>query len=215
MSSLRRENVALVQLLGLCPLLAVSTHLAYALGLAIASTLVLVISNVCVSLIARGIATEIRIVVFVIVIAAAVGIVERLVQAFAYPLYQALGIFLPLIVTNCAILGRAEAFASRNGVRDALLDALKTGAGFCVVLLAMGTIREILGRGTLFAEMDRLLGSWASGLEMVIADRGLLLIALPPGAFLVLAGLIALNNLIGSSTALSEPRPAAETREPS
>ena len=148
------NNPALVQLLGLCPLLAVTGSIVNALGLGIATLAVLVGSNTIVSLIRNHVSDAVRLPAFVIIIAAFVTCAELLMKAFTYDLYQILGIFIPLIVTNCAILGRAEAFASKNKVGIAALDGLMMGLGFLAVLVALGAIRELLGSGTLFADMQ-------------------------------------------------------------
>ena len=193
-----RNNTALVQLLGLCPLLAVSGTVVNALGLGIATTLVLAGSNVTVSLIRNIVRPELRIPSFVLVIASFVTAVELLMQAFLYDLYLVLGIFIPLIVTNCVIIARAESFASKNNVWRSLLDGLAMGIGFTLVLLALGAIREILGHGTLLAQAELLFGEGAEWLTITLIEdyRGFLLAILPPGAFLILGLLIALKNII-------------------
>ena len=193
-----RNNTALVQLLGLCPLLAVSGTVVNALGLGIATTLVLAGSNVTVSLIRNVVRPELRIPSFVLVIASFVTAVELLMQAFLYDLYLVLGIFIPLIVTNCVIIARAESFASKNNVWRSLLDGLAMGIGFTLVLLALGAIREILGHGTLLAQAELLFGEGTEWLTITLIEdyRGFLLAILPPGAFLILGLLIALKNII-------------------
>ncbi len=154
------NNPALVQLLGLCPLLAVSSTITNALGLGIATLLVLVGSNVTVSLIRNYVPKEIRIPVFVMIIASLVTCVQLLMNAYAYGLYLSLGIFIPLIVTNCIIIGRAEAYASKNDVAPAALDGLWMGLGMTSVLVVLGAMRELIGNGTLFDGADLLLGDW-------------------------------------------------------
>ncbi|HEC17813.1 MAG TPA: electron transport complex subunit E [Gammaproteobacteria bacterium] len=193
-----RNNTALVQLLGLCPLLAVSGTVVNALGLGIATTLVMAGSNVTVSLIRNLVRPELRIPSFVLVIASFVTAVELLMQAFLYDLYLVLGIFIPLIVTNCVIIARAESFASKNNVGRSLLDGLAMGLGFTAVLLLLGAIREILGHGTLFSQAELMFGDGAQWLTITLLDdyRGFLLAILPPGAFLGLGLLIALKNVI-------------------
>ena len=156
------NNPALVQLLGLCPMLAVTGTVVNALGLGMATTLVLVGSNLSVSLIRNFVPDTVRLPAFVMIIAALVTCVELLSQAFTYDLYLSLGIFIPLIVTNCIILGRAEAFARKNPILPSILDGLMMGLGFMSVLLILGAMREIIGRGTLFADMHLLLGPVAS-----------------------------------------------------
>ena len=192
------NNPALVQLLGLCPLLAVTGSVVNALGLGIATLAVLVGSNTIVSLIRNYVSDAVRLPAFVIIIAAFVTCAELLMKAFTYDLYQILGIFIPLIVTNCAILGRAEAFASKNKVGLAALDGLMMGLGFLVVLVALGAIRELLGSGTLFADMHLLFGAFASSwiLQPFGENYSFLIVVLPPGAFLVTGFLIAIKNAI-------------------
>ncbi len=153
-----KNNPGLVQLLGLCPLLAVTATITNALGLGLATMLVLIGSNILVSLVRDYVPKEIRIPVFVMIIAALVTTVQLLINAYAYGLYLSLGIFLPLIVTNCIIIGRAEAFASRNNAFSAAFDGLMMGLGFTLVLTVLGATREILGQGTLFDGADQLLG---------------------------------------------------------
>ena len=192
------NNAALVQLLGLCPLLAVSGTVVNALGLGIATTLVMAGSNVTVSLIRNLVRPELRIPCFVLVIASFVTAVELLMQAFLYDLYLVLGIFIPLIVTNCVIIARAESFASKNNVGRSLLDGLSMGIGFTLVLLLLGALREILGHGTLLAQAELMFGEGAQWLTITLFDdyRGFLLAILPPGAFLALGLLIAGKNVI-------------------
>jgi electron transport complex protein RnfE len=156
------NNPALVQLLGLCPLLAVTGTVVNALGLGLATMMVLIGSNVIVSLIRRHVGDAVRLPVFVIIIATFVTCAELLMKAYTYELYQILGIFIPLIVTNCAILGRAEAFASKQPIGMAALDGIMMGLGFLFVLLMLGGLRELLGQGTLFADMHLLFGPMAN-----------------------------------------------------
>ncbi|GLS84425.1 electron transport complex subunit E [Paraferrimonas haliotis] len=207
-----KNNPGIVQLLGLCPLLAVTSTLTNALGLGIATLLVLVGSNVCVSLIRRWVPKEIRIAVFVMIIAALVTCVQLLINAYAYGLYLSLGIFLPLIVTNCVIIGRAEAFASRQPVLKSAFDGLMMGLGFTIVLALLGAIREILGQGTLFAGADLLLGDWAAVLtiKLIDFDTQFLLALLPPGAFLTMGLIIAAKNAIDHHYAHKAPKTAPE-----
>ena len=192
-NGLWKNNPALVQLLGLCPLLAVTASVVNALGLAIATLFVLVTSNLCVSLIRNVVTDSIRLPAFVLIIAAAVTGTELLMQAYAYELYQILGIFLPLITTNCVILGRADAFAAKNPLMPAVADGVMMGLGFGLVLLVLGAIRELLGTGAVMADMDLLLGPMAKGWALVVASdyTGLLLAILPPGAFIITGLLIA------------------------
>ena len=197
-NGLWKNNPALVQLLGLCPLLAVTASVVNAMGLAAATLFVLVTSNLCVSLIRNVVTESIRLPAFVLIIAAAVTCTELLMQAYAYELYQILGIFLPLITTNCVILGRADAFAAKNPIAPALADGSMMGMGFGLVLVVLGAIRELLGTGAVFANMDLLLGPMAANWTIVVAEdyTGLLLAILPPGAFIITGLLIAAKNVI-------------------
>ncbi|WP_221197169.1 electron transport complex subunit E [Simiduia aestuariiviva] len=192
------NNPALVQLLGLCPLLAVSGSVVNALGLALATLLVLVGSNTCVSLIRNHVSDAVRLPVFVMIIAAFTTCTEMLMKAFTYELYQILGIFIPLIVTNCAILGRADAFASKHKLIPSVVDGLMMGTGFGAVLITIGAVRELLGHGTLLANMDLLFGEQAGNWTVVLLNdySGFLVAILPPGAFLVVGFLIAAKNLV-------------------
>jgi electron transport complex protein RnfE len=192
------NNQALVALLGLCPLLAVTTNVVNAIGLGIATTFVLIASNVTISIFRNTIPNEIRIPVFVLLIASFVTIVELLMQAFFYDLYLVLGIFVPLIVTNCAILGRAEAFASKNTWDKSLIDGLMMGLGFSVVLILLGAMREIIGSGTLLSQASLLMGDFGQTLEITLFTdyKGALLAILPPGAFFGLGIIVAIKNYI-------------------
>ena len=192
------NNQALVALLGLCPLLATTTSATNGLGMGLATTAVLVLSNLTISLIRNMVRPEVRLPVFVLVIASFVTAVELSMQAYFYELYKVLGLFIPLIVTNCAIIGRAEAFASKNRPDRALLDGLAMGIGFTLVLTALGGIRELIGQGTLFHQAHLMLGEAARGLSMSLGPDfpGALLAILPPGAFIGLGLLIAFKNLI-------------------
>jgi H+/Na+-translocating ferredoxin:NAD+ oxidoreductase subunit E len=210
-----KNNPGLVQLLGLCPLLAVTSTITNALGLGLATMLVLIGSNATVSLIREWVPKEIRIPIFVLIIAAFVTLVQLLMNAYAYGLYQALGIFLPLIVTNCAIIGRAEAYASKNPLKQASFDGLMMGLGFTAVLIVLGGVREILGQGTLFDGADLLLGNWASVLriELYQLDSQFLLAVLPPGAFITMGFLIAVKNIIDEKLAERQPKANDKTIE--
>ncbi|GAB1113188.1 MAG: electron transport complex subunit E [Shewanella algae] len=203
-----KNNPGLVQMLGLCPLLAVTSTFTNALGLGLATALVLIGSNTTVSLVRNFVPKEIRIPVFVMIIAALVTAVQLLVNAYAYGLYVSLGIFLPLIVTNCVIIGRAEAFASRNSPMSAAFDGLMMGIGFTLVLMVLGGGREMLGQGTLFDGAEQLLGPWAASLRIEVwqVDTPFLLAMLPPGAFLGMGLLIALKNVIDKKFAERQPR---------
>lgn len=190
------NNQALVALLGLCPLLAVSSTAINGLGLGIATLMTLVLTNLIVASIRRWILNEIRIPMFVMIIACVVTAIELLMSAHFHELYLILGIFVPLIVTNCAIIGRAEAYASKNAVFHSVLDGFMMGLGFMIVLVLLGIFREIIGYGTIFHGAELMLGEWAAGLTMTVFPeyRGLLFAILPPGAFMGLAVLIALKN---------------------
>ncbi|MDC0612327.1 electron transport complex subunit E [Vibrio sp.] len=203
-----KNNPALVQLLGLCPLLAVSSTVTNALGLGVATLLVLVCSNVTVSLVKDYVPKDVRIPIFVMIIASLVTCVQLLMNAYAYELYLSLGIFIPLIVTNCIIIGRAEAYASKNQPIPAALDGFWMGLGMTAVLVVLGMIREVLGQGTLFDNANLLLGNWAKSLriEVVHLDNGFLLAMLPPGAFIFVGLLIAIKNVIDSGVAQRKPK---------
>ncbi|WP_145567757.1 electron transport complex subunit E [Yersinia mollaretii] len=193
-----KNNSALVQLLGLCPLLAVSSTATNALGLGLATTLVLVCTNTAVSALRRWVPNEIRIPIYVMIIASVVSTVQMLINAYAFGLYQSLGIFIPLIVTNCIVIGRAEAYAAKNPVGLSALDGLAMGLGATCALFVLGSLREILGNGTLFDGADMLLGSWAKVLriEVMHLDSPFLLAMLPPGAFIGLGLLLAAKYVI-------------------
>lgn len=202
-NGLWQENPGLVQLLGLCPLLAVSNTLINGVALGIATIAVLCATNVLVSATRNWTHHDFRLPIFVIVIASFVTIVEFLFKAFIFDLHLALGIFIPLIVTNCVILGRAESFASRQPVLAALVDGLAHGAGFALVLILLGGLREIIGFGSLFANAEYLFGPAGAALKVSILSEpnGLLLVVLPPGAFIGLAVLIAMRNFLAARRA--------------
>lgn len=208
-----KNNVGLVQLLGLCPLLAVTGSVVNALGLGLATMLVLTCSNISVSLVRNNMSDTIRLPASVMIIAAFTTCIELLMKAFTFELYQVLGIFIPLIVTNCSILGRADAFASKNRVLPSAFDGLMMGLGFALVLMAVGSVREILGSGTLFADMHLLLGDVAKDWRITLVEdyRGFLVTILPPGAFVVTGFLIALKSVVDSAVA---KRQAAVNDEP-
>lgn len=189
------ENPGLVQLLGLCPVLAVTASFVNGLGLGIATLAVLVASNGLVSATRRWISADIRIPIYVLIIASLVTCIELLFKAWFPSLDRSLGIFIPLIVTNCAIVARAELFASRNPVGASMADGLVMGLGFALLLMAIGAFRELLGQGSLFARMDMLFGGEPMR-GLVITDGGWLLAILPPGAFFSLALAIAAKNAI-------------------
>jgi Na+-translocating ferredoxin:NAD+ oxidoreductase subunit E len=192
------NNAALVALLGLCPLLAVTNTAINGLGLGIATTVVLTLSNITVSLIRNIVRNEIRLPVFVLVIASFVTAVELSMNAWFFELYKILGIFIPLIVTNCAIIGRAEAFASKNNLVKSTVDGLAMGIGFTLVLVALGAMREFIGMGTLFTQAHLMFGDAARGLTFSMGEdfQGALLAILPPGAFIALGLMLAGKNWI-------------------
>ena len=192
------NNPAFVQLLGLCPLLAVSNTVINALGLGLATTLTLIASNSMVSMIRHWVRPEIRIPVFVIIIASTVTVIELSMNAWFHELYLILGIFIPLIVTNCSIIARAEAFASKNTVTASFLDGLFMGLGFTAVLVTLGAMRELIGLGTLFQQAHLMFGETAREFSITVFDnyRGYLLAILPPGAFIGLGLLLAGKNII-------------------
>lgn len=198
LNGLWKNNPAIVQLLGLCPLLAVTGTVVNAIGLGLATILVLVCSNTAVSLIRNIVSDAVRLPVFVMIIAAAVTCTELLMQAYAFELYQILGIFLPLITTNCVILGRADGFAAKNALLPSLYDGFIMGVGFTAVLFLLGAIREVIGTGALFANMDLLFGAGAASWRIVVFDnyQPFLLAILPPGAFIFTGLIIAAKNLI-------------------
>lgn len=203
-----KNNPGIVQLLGLCPLLAVTSTLTNAIGLGLATLFVLICSNATVSAIRHWVPKEIRIPIFVLIIASFVTCVQLLMNAYTFGLYQSLGIFLPLIVTNCAIIGRAEAYASKNPIKQATFDGLMMGLGFLLILMLLGAVREILGQGTLFDGANLLLGEWASILRVEVfkLDSQFLLAILPPGAFMVMGLFIALKNAIDDKVAAAKPK---------
>ncbi|OZI14385.1 electron transport complex subunit RsxE [Sodalis-like symbiont of Philaenus spumarius] len=198
LEGLWRNNSSLVQLLGLCPLLAVSNTATNALCLGLATTLVLVCTNTAVSALRRWIPGEIRIPIDVMIIASVVSAVQMLINAYAFGLYQSLGIFIPLIVTNCIVIGRAEAYASQRPPAMAALDGFAIGLGSTCALLVLGALREVLGNGTLCDGADQLLGGWARVLRIEVfhTDTPFLLAMLPPGAFIGLGFMLAGKYLI-------------------
>ena len=211
------NNVALVQLLGLCPLLAVTGTVINGLGLGIATLMTLVLSNSIVSLIRPWLKTEIRIPVFVLIIASIVTTIELAMNAWFHDLYLVLGIFIPLIVTNCSIIARAEAFASKNNLIDSALDGFMMGLGFTLVLVVLGGMRELIGFGTLFANAQLMFGAAGESMTLKFGENydGFLLAVLPPGAFIGLGLLIAIKNIIDKkqsakqAVVLQDAEPAA------
>lgn len=202
------NNPAFVQILGLCPLLAVSSNVINGLSLGIATALTLALSNTIVSIVRNGVSNEIRIPVFVLVIACVVTAIEVAMNAYLHELYKILGIFIPLIVTNCIVIARAEAFASKNTVPRAFADGLFMGLGSAFALVLLGALREAIGQGTLLAHADLLFGEVAKTWTIILVEhyRGFLFAILPPGAFIGLGLLIAIKNVIDQRL----QRPAAE-----
>lgn len=200
------QNVVFVQLLAMCPTMAVTTSGTNGLGMGLATTAVLVVSNMLIASIRNFVSSQVRIPVFVVVIATLVTLVDMSLNAWLHGLHKVLGLFIALIVVNCAILGRAEAFASKNGVLASAVDGLAMGLGFTFALTVMGLVRELIGAGTLFAQASLLLGPAFSFLEVRVLPgySGVLMMTLPPGGFLVLGCLLALRRLI-------ETRRAART----
>ena len=194
-TGLWRDNPGLVQLLGLCPLLAVTTTLVNGLGLGIATLLVLTFSNALISATRRWIRQEIRIPIYVLIIASLVTCIELIFKAWFPALDRSLGIFIPLIVTNCAIVARAEVFASRNTVGASIADGIGMGTGFAALLMAIGAFREFIGHASILSQLDMIIGGEPLG-GLSFADRGLLLAILPPGAFFSLALAVALKNYL-------------------
>ncbi len=195
-NALWKQNPGVVQLLGLCPTLAITTTLVNGLSLGLATALVMAASNGAVSPVRRYIPAEIRVPVFILVIAAVVTVIDLSINAFAQPLHKVLGIFIPLIVVNCIVLARVESFAAKNGPVPSVLDGFMMGIGLTLVLTLLGGMRELVGKGTLFSGIDLAFGPDAARFILtVIPDyHGFLLAILPPGAFIGLALLIAAKN---------------------
>ena len=195
-NGLIKQNTGLVQLLGLCPLLAISNTVVNALSLGLATMLVMAASSGAVSAARNFVPNEIRIPVFVLIIAALVTVIDLAMNAFVHPLYLVLGIFIPLITTNCIVLARADAFAAKNRPLHSVVDAVAMGLGLTLVLIVLGAMRELVGQGTLFSGIDLVFGEDAKQFVLhVLPDyRGFLLAVLPPGAFIALGLLIAANN---------------------
>jgi len=205
-----KNNVALVQLLGLCPLLAVTSTAANGIGLGLATLVTLILSNGIIAAIKDFVRAEIRLPVFVLIIASVVTLIELLMKAWFYDLYLILGIFIPLIVTNCSIIGRAESFASKNNVKASIVDGFMMGLGFLIILFILGSAREMIGSGTLFQNIDLMFGPASQFLTIHFSDtyHGFLLAVLPPGAFIGLALLIVLKNLFDSKVKEHKNKPS-------
>lgn len=208
-----RNNMALVQMLGLCPLLAVTTSVVNGLALGLATAGVLTLTNTVISMMRRALIPFVRIPLFVLIIAALVTCIDLLTNALLDDLHQILGLFIPLIVTNCAVLAQAETVASRRPVGEALLTGLATGLGFLAVLVLLGGLREFLGHGTLFAGMPLLAGERTAWLEVRLPFQGMLVAILPPGAFFGMAALLALRNRLTRERAAPARAAAAEAAE--
>ncbi len=194
-AGLWKDNPGLVQLLGLCPLLAVTTTLVNGFGLGIATLFVLTLSNGLVSATRRWIRNDIRIPIYVLIIASLVTCIELIFKAWFPTLDRSLGIFIPLIVTNCAIIARAEVFASRNSIGASIVDGIGMGTGFALLLMAIGAFRELVGQASILSGIDMITGGEAFA-GFSFADSGLLLAILPPGAFFSLALAVAAKNAI-------------------
>ena len=213
LDGLWKNNPATVQILGLCPLLAVSGSVVNALGLGLATMAVLAGSNACVSLIRHYVTDAVRLPAFVMIIAALVTVIEMLMQAYTFELYEILGIFIPLIVTNCVVLGRADGFAAKNPVLPSFFDGAMMGLGFLIILLMLGALREILGQGTLFSNMQLLFGPTAQNWQITVFTdyKGFLFAVLPPGAFIGLGLIIAGKNVIDKRLKDAAKRKDAES----
>jgi len=209
------NNPGVIQFLGICPLLAVSNSLVNGIGLGLATTAVLILSNLTVSLLRPWILKDLRLPVFVLVIASLVTCIELVTKAWFFELWLTLGLFLPLIVTNCVILARAESFASNSAPLAAIVDGLAHGLGFSAVLITLGGIRVLIDKGGILNNAEMLLGDAGTGLAFQVTPHasGFLLALLPPGAFLVLALLIALRNVMNRRQTATEQPPLAQARK--
>jgi len=217
-NGLWKNNAGIVALLGLCPLLAVSSTVVNGIGLGLATALVMAFSNGTVSLIRNLVPHEIRIPVFILIIAVLVTIIQLVMNAYMQPLYLVLGIFVPLIVVNCNVLGRAESFASKNPLLPSVVDGFMVGFGLTLTLAVLGGLREVFGKGTLLSGIDLALGESAKSLVITVFPdyHGFLLAILPPGAFIGLGVMIALKNYLDSRAearkqAASASRPVSAT----
>lgn len=206
-NGLWKQNPGVVQLLGLCPTLAVTTSVVNGFSLGLATALVMAAANGAVSPVRKFVPAEIRVPVFILVIAALVTVIDLTIHGFAAPLHKVLGIFIPLIVVNCIVLARVESFAAKNTALPSILDGLMMGLGLAIVLAILGGIRELIGKGTLFSGLDLALGPDFKHYMLSIPDyQGFLLAILPPGAFLGLACLIAFRNWAGNSKTVVLPQ---------
>ena len=198
LNGLWKQNSGVVQLLGMCPTLAVTTSAVNGLSLGLATAIVMALSNGSVSPVRQFVPSEIRVPVFILVIATLVTVIDMSLNAFAHPLHKVLGIFIPLIVVNCIVLARVESFAAKNDAVPSLLDGFMMGTGLALVLGVLGGLRELVGKGTLFSGLDLVFGPAAKQFVLTVNTdyHGFLLAVLPPGAFLGLGSLIALRNWI-------------------
>ena len=204
-----KQNTSLVQILGLCPLLAVTTNLVNGVMLSLATLLVMSLSNLAVSSLRHFIPYEIRIPVFILIAAALVTVVDLAMNAYLHGLYVVLGIFIPLIITNCIVLARIEAFAAKNRPAPAMMDGAMMGVGMLWTLALIGAMRELIGGGTLFSGIDLVIPG-AQALQLLPADYpGLLMAVLPPGAFIILGCIIASKNWIDARSATRQLTQAA------
>ena len=213
-NGLWKQNSGLVQLLGMCPLLAMSNSAVNAAGLGIATVAVMALSNLAVALLRSLIPYEIRIPVFILIIAALVTGIDLAMNAWLHSLYLVLGIFIPLIVTNCIVLARVEAFAAKNPPLAAMLDGAMMGLGLTLVLVTLGALRELIGSGTLFAGIEMVIPG-TRGWQILPADYpGFLVAILPPGAFFFLACLVAARNWLDARASRRTHPPLESAREP-
>lgn len=211
-TGLWEQNVVFGQMLALCPTLATTSTATNGLGMGLATTAVLLLSNMIISSIRNFVSPNVRIPVFVVLIASLVTLVDMSMNAWLHDLYKVLGLFIALIVVNCAILGRAEAYACKNGVVASAVDGLAMGIGFTLALTVLGGVREVLGSGTLFANAHGLLGGWASFMELTVIPgyKGFLMMILPAGGFMAVGFLMAVRRMISVKLAeRSMPEPAA------
>lgn len=211
-NGLWKQNPGVVQLLGLCPTLAVTSTVVNGVSLGLATALVMAASNGAVAPVRRWVPDEIRIPVFILIIAALVTVIDLSMNAYMHPLHKVLGIFIPLIVTNCIVLARVESFAAKNPTTPSILDGFFMGLGLTLVLALLGGMREVVGKGTLFSGLDLAFGPAAKQFMVTVVPdyHGFLLAVLPPGAFIGLGLLIAVRNWMESRKAAVQPMAPAE-----
>ena len=211
-NGLWKQNPGVVQLLGLCPTLAVTTTAVNGLSLGLATAVVMAAANGSISPVRKLVPSEIRVPVFILVIAALVTVIDMSINAFANPLHKVLGIFIPLIVVNCIVLARVESFAAKNTFVPSILDGFMMGLGSTLVLGLLGGVRELVGKGTLFSGLDLVFGPAAKQFVLTVVPdyHGFLLAVLPPGAFLGLGTLIAVRNWIESRNINNASAPQLE-----